>query len=453
MKKTILSLAMLAAGFTMSAQESELQTFVLEDFESGVVTFTETVNINPPTEMEATVVENPSKTGENQSDKVWKWERKEATQNWAGFYATLKNEVPNGYHRIEVKYYRTDANSQLKIRCEGANGGVEFLPVTAPTKVNEWETLVFDLRANNVANVIIFGMQPDFRDAVEDLVAGTVTYIDDITFVYDETVAPITSEVLFHDSGDSRFYDQGIKLTLTAPSTLALEHWQNPEATDGDKFPVVTSPVKDGENALKLQWKSCEGGDWSMLIAAIGWRNFDLSELNYIKFYVNSPEELAGSALPKIGLRMVKDGEFTSVPVNMSDYITNLQANTWTEVIIPLADIWEVNTEYSALDPSKGLVFMQNAADNVEHTLYIDEVTFEKNSDTAIEEVLVNAKKVNYFNGLLSVSDYEGMVEVYDIAGQKVFASEMTNGSVACQLQQGVYIVRYAQGANKLIVR
>lgn len=449
MKKTILSLALLTAGLTLSAQESSLKTFVLEDFESGAVTFTEAVNINPTTEMEATVVENPSKTGENLSDKVWKWERKEATQNWAGFYATLNNEIPSGYHRIEVKYYRTDANSQLRIKCEGTSN-VEFLPINAPTKVNEWETLVFDLRANNVANVKIFGMQPDFSNTLS---VGTVAYVDDITFVYDESIAPITSEVLFHDSGDNRFYDQGIKLTLTAPSTLALEHWQNPEATDGDKFPVVTSPVKDGDNALKLQWKSCEGGDWSMLIAAIGWKNFDLSDLNYIKFYVNSPEELAGSALPKIGLRMVKDGEFTSVPVSMSNYITTLQANTWTEVTIPLADIWAVNTVYSALDPSKGLVFMQNAADNIEHTLYIDEVTFEKNNDTATDFVKADSKNVNYYNGLLNVSDYEGMVEVYDLTGHKVFTAEMTNGAVACQLQQGVYVVRYAQGASKLIVR
>lgn len=449
MKKTILSLAMLAAASWVSAEG--LETFVLEDFESGAVTFTETVNVNPGTEMEATVVDNPSKTGENQSDKVWKWERKGATNNWAGFWATLKNEVPNGYHRIEVKYYRTDENSQLRIKCEGANGGgVEFLPVTAPTKVNEWETLVFDLKANGVANVKVLGMQPDFSNT---LAVGTVAYIDDITFVYDETIVPPTSEVIFHDSGDNRFYDQGIKLTLTAPSTLALEHWQNPEATDGDKFPVVTSPVKDGENALKLQWKSGEGGDWSMLIAAIGWRGFDLTELNYVKFYVNSPEELAGSALPKIGLRMVKDGEFNSGAVDMANYVSDLQANTWTEVIVPLADIWAANPDFSAANPSKGLVFMQNAADNVEHTLYIDEVTFEKNGDTATGFVKADSKNVNYYNGILNVENYEGMVEVYDITGHKVFAAEMVNSEVACQLQQGVYIVRYAEGASKLIVR
>ncbi len=449
MKKTILSLALLTAGLTMSAQESALPTFVLENFERGEVTFTETVNLLGDNAMEHAVVNNPLKDDVNGSDKVWKWTRTAVDPDWAGFWATLTNEVPSGYHRIEVKYYRTDANSQLRIKCEGTVTS-EFLPVTAPTKVNEWETLVFDLKANGIANVKVLGMQPDFSST---RVVGTVSYVDDITFVYDETVAPITSEVLFHDSGDNRFYDQGIKLTLTTPSTLALEHYDPEATTDGDKFPVVTSPVKDGENALKLQWKSGEGGDWSMLIAGNGWRNYDLSNLNYIKFYVNSPEELASSALPKIGLRMVKNGEFTSVPVNMSSYITTLQANTWTEVIIPLADIWAVNTEYSALDPSKGLVFMQNAADNIEHTLYIDEVTFEKNNDTATGFVKADNKNVNYYNGLLNVSDYEGMVEVYDITGHKVFAAEMANGAVACQLQQGVYVVRYAQGASKLIVR
>lgn len=449
MKKTILSLALLTAGFTMSAQESALQTFVLEDFESGVVTFTETVNINPSVEMVAEIVDNPKKDDVNNSNKVWKWTREEVDNVWAGFWATLTNEVPKGYQRIEVKYYREDAKSQLKIKCEGASN-VEFLPMTAPEKTGEWEVLTFDLLANNVYNVKVLGMQPDFRDAVEDLVAGTVTYVDDITFIYDESLVPEEEEsiVLFHDSSDDTFYDQSWSPKATAPSTLTLV------GAGEDKMPVVTSPVKDGSNALKLQWKSAEGGDWSVMAASIGWVLHDLSSMDVLKMYIYSESGIAKSALPNVHFEAGSGNPNTTGKVAMGNYLTaDVAANTWTEVIIPLADIWAANEEFTAKDAIKGLYFSQNAADNAEHILFVDEITFEKADNTAIEEVLVNAKNVNYYNGLLSVSDYEGMVEVYDITGHKVFAAEMANGAVTCQLQQGVYVVRYAQGASKLIVR
>lgn len=448
MKKTILSLALLTAGLTLSAQESALPTFVLENFERGEVTFTETVNVNPPTEMEATIVENPSKIGENQSDKVWKWERKEATNNWAGFYATLKNEIPSGYHRIEVKYYRTDANSQLRILCQRAPGDQkEFLPVNAPSKVNEWETLMFDLKANYVTNITVFGFQPDFSTT---LAVGTVAYVDDITFVYDETIEPEPvpeTLVLFDNSDEEGYYDPSWSGKATTPSTLLLA------GGGSDKFPVVTSPAKEG-NALKLQWKSAESGDWSIMVAAKGWTHFDLTEMSAIKFYVYAEEGLSKAALPNIHLEAHSGNPNATGKVSLTNYVANdLAAATWTEVIVPLADIWATSAEFTTKNDVKGIFFSQNATDNVEHTLYIDDITFEKNNDTAIGFVKADNKNVNYYNGLLNVSDYEGMVEVYDITGHKVFAAEMTNGAVACQLQQGVYVVRYAQGASKLIIR
>lgn len=449
MKKTILSLALLTAGFTMSAQESALQTFVLEDFESGAVTFTETVNINPSVEMVAEVVANPKKDDVNSSDKVWKWTREEVDNVWAGFWAVLTNEVPKGYQRIEIKYYREDAKSQLKIKCEGASN-VEFLPMNAPEKTGEWEVLTFDLLANNVYNVRVLGMQVDFRDAVEDLVAGTVTYVDDITFIYDESLVPEEEEILtlFHDSSDDTFHDQSWSPKATAPSTLALV------GGGEDKMPVVTSPVKDGNNALKLQWKSAEGGDWSVMVSSIGWVLHDLTSMDVVKMYIYSETGIAKSALPNVHFEAGSGNPNTTGKVAMGNYLTtDVAATTWTEVVIPLADIWAANAEFTAKDAIKGLYFSQNTADNTEHTLYVDEITFEKADDTAIGEVQINAKNVNYNNGLLTINDYEGMVEVFNITGQKVFTAEMANSAVACQLQQGIYVVRYAQGASKLIVR
>src|SRR5690606_16698199 len=85
-------------------------------------------------------------------------------------------------------------------------------------------------------------------------------YLDDFKFIRE---AP--GLVLFDNSTSDRFHDQSWS-TKTAPSTLVQEHWQGPDVPDGDKLPVVTTPVKDGANALKLQWKSAEGGAWMALV-------------------------------------------------------------------------------------------------------------------------------------------------------------------------------------------
>ncbi|MCE1155813.1 MAG: hypothetical protein LWW91_06815, partial [Bacteroidales bacterium] len=136
---------MLLTGIVVKGQQ--LQTFVLDDFENGQVNFTEVVNVNPPAHMDIAVVDNPVKSGINTSSKVWEWRRFDAeTDNkiWAGFYSVLKNEIPSGYHRIEIKYLRTNTTSQIKIKPEGGVSK-EIAAETPASKTNEWELMVFDI--------------------------------------------------------------------------------------------------------------------------------------------------------------------------------------------------------------------------------------------------------------------------------------------------------------------
>jgi hypothetical protein len=65
------------------------------------------------------------------------------------------------------------------------------------------------------------------------------------------------------------------------------------------KLPAVTEPVKAGANAIKMQWKSAEGGSWMALVASVGWKMFDLTKMDTLKFWVNSPVALTKAALPK----------------------------------------------------------------------------------------------------------------------------------------------------------
>ena len=68
------------------------------------------------------------------------------------------------------------------------------------------------------------------------------------------------------------------------------------------KLPCVTDPVKSSPNALKLQWKSAEGGSWMAMVASVGWKSFDLTGMKTLKFWIYSPVDMAKSALPKFYL-------------------------------------------------------------------------------------------------------------------------------------------------------
>jgi hypothetical protein len=388
MKRMIFTLSI--ALFTFASLFAQgLEDILLDDFESGEVSFTEEVNVNPPAHMDVAVVDNPVKDEVNPSNKVWEWKRYDAESsnvNWAGFYATLKNEIPNGYHRIEVKYLRTNATSQLRIKCEGAVTK-EIDPVTPASKTNEWETMVFDLTENEIKNIKIFSMFPDYYEPIDPT---AVTYIDDIKIIYDESIIPPspTSLVLFDNSADDRFYDQSFS-TKTAPSTLVQEHWEGPGLPDGDKLPVVTEPVKAGANALKLQWKSAEGGSWSVMVASIGWKMFDLTTMDTLKFWIYSPEALPKSALPKFYFEAGAGDPNKTGKLMLADYVdADLIANTWTEVNILLSDVWDADETFTAKDLIKGVFFEQNAADNVEHTLYMDEFIFKAKEVPAVTSVL-----------------------------------------------------------------
>jgi len=377
MKKLLFTcLIALAASVTSSAQ---LATYVLDDFENGLINFTALVNANPAATFDFTVVDNPVKAGINTSNKVMKCARFDATpdvnQIWAGFYATLKTPIPTGYHRIEIKYLRTNATSQLRIKCEGAVSK-EMDPVTPASQTNVWENMVFNIYSNGIKNVTVFSVFPDYYQPVDP---AAITYIDDITVVYDPSIVPPpapTLLTLFDNSADNRYYDNSLVL-LTAPSTVVTENWDPTATTPGDKLPVVTNPVKAGTNALKLDWKSMTGGNWMALVASIGWKSFDLTTMTHLKFWINSPVALAKTALPKVYLEAFSGTPNVTGKLQLGDYLTtDLLANTWTEISIPLADLWAADPTFTSKSVIKDVFFAQNATDGVEHTLYMDEFTF-----------------------------------------------------------------------------
>ncbi|HAQ20288.1 MAG TPA: hypothetical protein DCR40_13815 [Prolixibacteraceae bacterium] len=428
---------------------------VVDDFESGTVSFTTEIHGNPPAHFDYAVVDNPYKTGINTSNKVWEWKRYDAgTENktWAGFWAVLKNEVPSGYHRIEVKFLRKNATSQLRIKCEGAITK-EFNAITPASKTNVWETMVFDLTANGIKNIKVLAMFPDYYEPID---VAAISYIDDITVIFDETVVPPpppTSLTLFDNSASDRFHDQSW-VNQTAPSTVVTEHWEAAGRTDGDKLPVVTTPVKAGTNALKLQWKSTDTGGWMALVASVGWKAFDLTTMKQLKFWVYSPVVLAKTALPKFFFESHSGNPNKSGKLPLANYLPNgLVANTWTEVSVPLADVWAADATFVAKDVVKGVFFEQNTADNVSHTLYLDEFTFTSSPtglDIRIEDKNINAY---YTHGEIHISNYSGYVRVFDLVGRNVAEGAAFDGKLSVNLTKGIYIVNTNLGNTKIVLQ
>lgn len=264
------------------------------------------------------------------------------------------------------------------------------------------------------------------------------------------TTAPGDSLVLFHDSTDPRFYDPSV-VTQKAPSTVVTEAF-DPSGTNGDKLPVVTTPVKGGTNALKLQWTSGIGGDWTALVASIGWKPFDLTAMSHLIFWINSPTAMDTAAMPMIYLEAVSGLPLVTGKIKLAEYVkTGLLANTWTLVTVPLTDFWAKDMLFQAKDVIKDVYFSQNKADNTEHTLYLDEFTFAKT--TSIDNpYLTNKMQAYYANGEIRFVNYSGHVKVYDMIGKLITEGDAFNGTFAVNLEKGTFIISTTAGSTKIVL-
>jgi len=60
----------------------------------------------------------------------------------------------------------------------------------------------------------------------------------------------------------------------------------------------------------------------------------------------------------------------------MGNYVISLAADTWTEVRVPLADLYAADPAFTAKDVVKGIFFEQKVVDATERTMFVDEFKF-----------------------------------------------------------------------------
>ena len=153
------------------------------------------------------------------------------------------------------------------------------------------------------------------------------------------------------------------------------------EQTD-HRLPVETTTFLTPPNAIRLQWQSAEDGGWEGSITTVDFRNRlpGFAGRN-LYFWIYSAQPIAAADMPRAVLSNGREGlqvaEFPasfSEPLDLGKYTGDVPAGRWVQVRIPLADcrtasIYPFNPSYL-----QSITFHQGRADDVRHTLIIDEI-------------------------------------------------------------------------------
>lgn len=178
--------------------------------------------------------------------------------------------------------------------------------------------------------------------------------------------------IIFDNSLNSAAYFNSRGMA-NGSSFLELKGWQ---------LPVETTTFLTPPNALRLRWQSQAGGGWEAEIHLDAHRN-RLPEMqgHNLYFWCFAPEGIAAKDLPVLvvstaaeGLQVAEFPAAFSEPLPLEKFAGNIPPGKWVQVRIPFSafrtgSIYEFRPQYL-----HNVVFHQNRADGVRHTLIIDEV-------------------------------------------------------------------------------
>ena len=149
-----------------------------------------------------------------------------------------------------------------------------------------------------------------------------------------------------------------------APSTL--------ESSDG-RLPVETKVFFTPPNALRLQWRSVEGGSWDAEIRTVSFDNRPADfRGSVLSFWCYAPQPIAAADLPQ--LQLTDDAHNFTDRLALAEFAGDLQAGQWKHVQIPLRRF--AAESLHAFDPHQlhSVFLAQGADDDAPHTLLLDEI-------------------------------------------------------------------------------
>ena len=182
-----------------------------------------------------------------------------------------------------------------------------------------------------------------------------------------------SQQVFFENSlsPGNYYYSSG---KASSPSTLEL--------IDGH-LPVETSSFISGPNAIELQWESIEDGGWEAELILYKWRDRDVDfPGDSLLLWLCSKEGIRARDLPKITLRDLY-GNFTR-PLSIAGFTKDLERGKWIRVRIPLSEFHTASLQPFESRRLSVVGFVQGAADQASHTLFLDDIRVEDNADSVL---------------------------------------------------------------------
>ena len=288
-----------------------------------------------------TIIDNPSKSSINTSNKVAKMV-KNAPETWGGSVIALSapiNFSANKFFRVKVFSPRVGARVLLKVE-NATNSNVFFEREAVTTVVNTWEDLVFDYSAISTTEAyhkIVF--------IIDNGVAGNGSA--NFTFLLDDIRLEATPAITF---------------PVTFENALIVNDWGG---FGGANAGVINNPQSSGINTSAKVGRMIKGAPetWAGAFTSMSTPINFISGVNTIKMKVYSP---------RIGARILfKLENLTNSSIAMENEQATTVANAWQE----LTFTFNVNTANSY---QKIVLFMDNgnAGDgSANFTFLFDDIT------------------------------------------------------------------------------
>mgnify|MGYP005837526881 CR=1 FL=1 len=367
-----------------------------------------------------TVVANPLKNDNNNSDHVMKFNRAQDGDPWAGFWCILPTPVDltvNKYIRVKVLKPRI---SPLHFKVEGGTSNPSSFEVASEneqTKTDDWEQFVFKFEnATGTYPTIVF--MPDFEDPVT-LTDSIFIYFDDI-------------EVCSAPDGEAELVLENFEGAIPV-HTMANGHLDVSEA-----FEVVTNPLKDEVNGSDLVMKftrAFDGDPWAGFWCILP-QPIDMTVNKYMHVKVLKPRisplhfKVEGGSTPNIEIQSMN-------PQTMTD--------AWEDIVFYFEN---------ATGTYPTIVFMPDFEDPVtlteDITIYFDDLELKEEGPVGVKNVSTSSGMVIYPNPVktnLMLDNLQNVerIVISNLIGQQIITKNNIGESRitmdVSSLPRGIYLI------------
>jgi len=172
----------------------------------------------------------------------------------------------------------------------------------------------------------------------------------------------------------------------------------------GWRIPVESNIFLTPPNALRLHWKSQTGGGWEAEVHVDDHRN-RLPEFqgSNLYFWCFAPQGIVADDLPMLvlsdtyqGLQVAEFPSAFSQPLALSKFAGDIPAGHWVQIRIPLSEFHTGSIYEFQPSSLQNVIFHQNRADGVSHTLIIDEIRIADEPENVAIDAPQNVHAIGY---------------------------------------------------------